>query len=49
MDLIDLGEDIINAEVFNSLSVTMGNPQFAPSTSEPSAHHDTVVEVPSVT
>ena len=49
MDLIDLDEDTIDAEVFDSLGVTMENMIFALSTSNPSALHETVVEVPTVT
>ncbi|KNZ56827.1 cell division cycle protein 48 [Puccinia sorghi] len=49
MDLIDLDEDTIDAEVLDSLGVTMDNFRFALGTSNPSALRETVVEVPSVT
>lgn len=49
MDLIDLDEDTINAEVLDSLGVTLENFRFTLGTSEPSALRETVVEVPTVT
>ncbi|KAJ3512956.1 hypothetical protein NLJ89_g3225 [Agrocybe chaxingu] len=49
MDLIDLDEDTIDAEVLDSLGVTMDNFRFALGTSNPSALRETVVEVPTVT
>ena len=49
IDLIDLHKDTIDAEVLNSLDVTMENIQFALSTSNPSALHETVVKVPTAT
>jgi transitional endoplasmic reticulum ATPase len=49
MDLIDLEEDTIDAEVLDSLGVTIENMRFALSTSNPSALCETVVEVPTVT
>jgi hypothetical protein len=49
MDLIDLDEDTIDAEVLDSLGVTMENMRFALGTSNPSALRETVVEVPTVT
>ncbi|KLO05487.1 AAA ATPase, partial [Schizopora paradoxa] len=49
MDLIDLDEDTIDAEVLDSLGVTMENFRFALSISNPSARRETVVEVPTVT
>ena len=49
MDLIDLDEDTIDAEVLDSLGVTMENFRFALGTSNPSALCETVVEVPTVT
>jgi transitional endoplasmic reticulum ATPase len=49
MDLVDLDEDTIDAEVLDSLSVTMENRRFALSTSNPSALCETVVEVPTIT
>ncbi|KTW29920.1 cell division control protein 48 [Pneumocystis jirovecii RU7] len=48
MDLIDLEEDTIDAEVLDSLGVTMENFRFALSVSNPSALRETVVEVPNV-
>jgi len=48
MDLIDLEDDTIDAEVLDSLSVTMENFRFALGISNPSALRETVVEVPSV-
>ncbi|KAI6042473.1 P-loop containing nucleoside triphosphate hydrolase protein [Pisolithus marmoratus] len=49
MDLIDLDEDTIDAEILDSLGVTMDNFRFALGTSNPSALRETVVEVPTVT
>lgn len=49
MDLIDLDEDTIDAEVLDSLGVTMDNFRFALGTSNPSALRETVVEIPTVT
>jgi transitional endoplasmic reticulum ATPase len=49
MDLIDLDEDTIDAEVLDSLGVTMENFRFALGTSNPSALRETVVEVPTTT
>lgn len=48
MDLIDLDEDTIDAEVLDSLGVTMDNFRFALGTSNPSALRETAVEVPTV-
>jgi len=48
MDLIDLEEDNIDAEVLNSLAVTHENFKFALGHSNPSALRETVVEVPNV-
>ena len=48
MDLIDLEEDTIDAEVLDSLGVTMENFRFALGASNPSALRETVVEVPTV-
>ncbi|RDB26770.1 Cell division cycle protein 48 [Hypsizygus marmoreus] len=45
----DLEEYIMNAEVFDSLGVTMDNFRFAFGTSNPSALRETVVKVPTVT
>jgi len=49
MDLIDLDEDTIDAEVLDALGVTMENFRFALGVSNPSALRETVVEVPNVT
>ena len=49
MDLIDLEEDTIDAEVLDSLAVTMEDFRFAMGKSTPSAIRETVVEVPTVT
>lgn len=49
MDLIDLEDDQIDAEVLNSLAVSMENFRFAMGKSTPSALRETVVEVPNVT
>jgi len=48
MDLIDLEDDTIDAEVMDLLAVTMDNFRFALGTSNPSALRETVVEVPNV-
>ncbi|AOA65350.1 AAA ATPase [Komagataella phaffii CBS 7435] len=49
MDLIDLDEDTIDAEVLDSLGVTMENFRFALGNSNPSALRETVVESVNVT
>jgi transitional endoplasmic reticulum ATPase len=49
MDVIDLEEDTIDAEVLNSMAVTNEHFQTALGTSNPSALRETVVEVPNVT
>lgn len=49
MDLIDLDEDEIDAEVLDSLGVTMENFRFALGNSNPSALRETVVESVNVT
>jgi transitional endoplasmic reticulum ATPase len=46
MDMIDLDEDTIDAEVLDSLGVTMDNFRFALGASNPSALRETVVEIP---
>ena len=48
MDLIDLEDENIDAEVLNSLAVTMENFRFAMGKSTPSAIRETVVETPNV-
>ena len=46
--MIDLDEDTIDAEVLDSLGVTMDNFRFALGVSNPSALRETVVEIPQV-
>ncbi|CAM1321106.1 VCP (predicted), partial [Pycnogonum litorale] len=48
MDLIDLEDDQIDAEVLNSLAVTQENFRWALGKSSPSALRETIVEVPNV-
>ncbi|TPX36576.1 hypothetical protein SmJEL517_g01279 [Synchytrium microbalum] len=48
MDLIDLDEETIEAEVLDALAVTMENFRYALGTSNPSALRETIVEVPNV-
>lgn len=49
MDLIDLEEETIDAEVLNSLAVNMANFRWALQKSSPSALRETVVEIPNTT
>ncbi|EFO86384.1 CRE-CDC-48.2 protein [Caenorhabditis remanei] len=49
MELIDLEDDSIDAEVLNSLAVTMDNFRFAMGKSSPSALREAVVETPNTT
>ncbi|GLT56821.1 hypothetical protein SLA2020_298370 [Shorea laevis] len=49
MDLVDLGDKSIDAEILNSMAVTNEHFQTALATSNPSALRETVVEVPNVT
>merc|ERR1712209_17201 len=49
MDLIDLEDETIDAEVLDSLAVTMENFRYAMGKSTPSAIRECVVEVPTVT
>merc|ERR1719430_2678278 len=49
MDLIDLEDENIDAEVLDSLAVTMENFRYAMGKSTPSALRETIVEVPNVT
>merc|ERR1719283_564081 len=49
MDLIDLEDDTIDAEVLDSLAVTMADFRYAMGKSTPSAIRECVVEVPTVT
>jgi transitional endoplasmic reticulum ATPase len=48
MDLIDLEEESIDAEVLDSLAVSMDNFRFAMGATNPSALRETVVEIPNV-
>lgn len=48
MELIDLEDEQIDAEILNSLAVTMDNFKWALGKSSPSALRETVVEVPNV-
>ncbi|KAK3844189.1 MAG: transitional endoplasmic reticulum ATPase [Linnemannia gamsii] len=48
MELFDLDDETIDAEVLNSLAVTMENFRYALGISNPSALRETVVEVPTV-
>ena len=48
MDLIDLEDENIDAEILNSLAVTMEDFRFAMGKSTPSAIRETVVETPNV-
>lgn len=49
MDLIDLEDETIDAEVLDSLAVTMENFRHALNTTNPSALRETIVEVPNTT
>ncbi|KAF9911667.1 AAA ATPase cdc48 [Linnemannia zychae] len=49
MELFDLDDETIDAEVLNSLAVTMENFRYALGVSNPSALRETVVEVPTTT
>ncbi|KND01263.1 transitional endoplasmic reticulum ATPase [Spizellomyces punctatus DAOM BR117] len=49
MDLIDLEEETIDAEVLDSLAVSMENFRYALGISNPSALRETIVEVPTTT
>ncbi|BEJ12503.1 hypothetical protein CspHIS471_0209630 [Cutaneotrichosporon sp. HIS471] len=49
MDMIDLDEDTIDAEVLDSLGVTMENFRYALGVNNPSALRETVVEIPTTT
>ncbi|ETN74126.1 hypothetical protein RB195_019171 [Necator americanus] len=49
MELIDLEDETIDAEVLNSLAVSMENFRFAMGKSSPSALRETVVETPNIT
>ncbi|CDW60659.1 cell division cycle protein [Trichuris trichiura] len=49
MELIDLEDDVIDAQVLDSLAVTMDNFRWAMSKTTPSALRETVVETPTTT
>ncbi|KXJ20863.1 transitional endoplasmic reticulum ATPase [Exaiptasia diaphana] len=49
MDLIDLEDETIDAEVLDSLAVSMDNFRYSMGVSNPSALRETVVEVPTTT
>lgn len=49
MDVIDLDNDVIDAEVLDSLAVTQENFRYALGNSNPAALRETVVETPNVT
>jgi len=49
MDLIDIDEDVIDAEVLDSMAVTQDHFKYALGVSNPSSLRETVVEVPNVT
>ncbi|KAG0360163.1 P-loop containing nucleoside triphosphate hydrolase protein [Gamsiella multidivaricata] len=49
MDLFDLDDETIDAEVLDSLAVTMENFRYALGVSNPSALRETVVEIPTTT
>lgn len=49
MDLIDIEDDEIDAEVLDSMSVNMDHFTYAISQSDPSSLRETVVEIPNVT
>ena len=49
MDVIDLDDDEIDAEILDAMAVTQENFRTALGTSNPSALRETVVEVPNVT
>uniref|UniRef100_H2ZKW6 Transitional endoplasmic reticulum ATPase n=1 Tax=Ciona savignyi TaxID=51511 RepID=H2ZKW6_CIOSA len=49
MDLIDLEDETIDAEVMDNLAVTMEDFRFAMAQSNPSALRETVVEIPNTT
>ena len=49
MDLIDIDEETIDAEVLDSMAVTQDHFKYALGVSNPSSLRETVVEVPNVT
>ena len=49
MDIIDIEDDTIDAEVLDAMSVTNEHFRFAQGTTNPSSLRETVVEIPDVT
>ena len=49
MDIIDIDDDTIDAEVLDALSVTNDHFKFAQGTCNPSSLRETVVEIPNIT
>lgn len=49
MDIIDIEEDTIDAEILSSMAVTQDHFKFALGTANPSSLRETVVEVPNIT
>jgi transitional endoplasmic reticulum ATPase len=49
MDVIDIEDDTIDAEVLNSMAVTNEHFRFAQGQTNPSSLRETVVEIPDVT
>ena len=49
MDLIDIDDDQIDAEILDSMYVTNEHFKFAQGSSNPSSLRETVVEIPNVT
>merc|ERR1719321_2463991 len=49
MDLIDIEDDTIDAEILDSMSVSMDHFKYAIAKANPSSLRETVVEIPNVT
>jgi len=49
MDIIDIDDDTIDAEILNALCVTNDHFKFAMGTTNPSSLRETTVEIPNVT
>jgi transitional endoplasmic reticulum ATPase len=49
MDIIDIDDDTIDAEVLNALAVTNDHFKFAMGHTNPSSLRETVVEIPNIT
>lgn len=49
MDIIDIEDDTIDAEVLNSMAVTNEHFRFAHGQTNPSSLRETVIEIPDVT